>query len=82
MLEDCRSILVSLQVSKGKDLEGFILAYASVKVVCVVKDILSRTKHDEDANRSIEKAFAHLRDRHWKEALEKAAEAYSKSKQN
>jgi len=69
-------------ISKGKDLEEFVLAYVSVKIVCVVKDILSRTRHDEDADRSIEKAFAYLRDRQWKEALEKAAEAYSKSKQN
>jgi hypothetical protein len=70
-------------ISKSENLEQFILAYVSVKVVCRVKDILSKEeKSDENSKKLIEKAFENLRKREWKDALETASKAYNKSKQS
>lgn len=66
-------------ISKSENLEQLILAYASVKVVCIVKDMLLKArKHDKNSKKLIEKALEDLRKREWKDALEKASEVYSR----
>lgn len=67
-------------ISKGENMEQFILAYVSVKVTCCVKDILSKERrYDKDREKLIEKAFEYLRKREWKAALELSSKAYVES---
>ena len=68
-------------ISKSENMEKFILAFVSVKVVSAVKEILQKEKkYGEDSKKLIEKAFQNLRKKEWKEALEKASEAYIRAK--
>jgi hypothetical protein len=71
---------LGISVSKRKELPEFILAYVSAKVVCSVKGIVSEQKKgDKNFQELIGKAFEHLRNGKWKEALEVAGKAYDES---
>lgn len=71
---------LGISVSKRKELPEFILAYVSAKVVCSVKGIVSEQKKDDkNFQELIGKAFEHLRNGKWKEALEVAGKAYDES---
>lgn len=71
---------LGVSVSKREELPQFVLAYVSAKVVCCVKEILSeQKKSDRNFQELIGKAFEHLRNSKWKEALEVAGKAYDES---
>ena len=69
-------------ISKGQDLDQFVLGYVSAKVVCYVKYGLMERKYNEKAGKLIDDAFEHLRKREWRESLKKADDAYAISKPN
>jgi hypothetical protein len=68
---------LGLIVSETEGLPQFILAYVSAKAVCCVKEVLSKQKKsDMTFQELVGKAFEHLRNREWKEALKVAGKAY------